>query len=73
LRLYLKWKWQKFYKKPSLRIHQNFLPAHQTNHEYNETAFVMQILLQPGRQNLRNWNRLHRPVWIHIINSFLPK
>jgi hypothetical protein len=24
---------------------------------YNETAFVLQTLLQPGRQNLRNWIR----------------
>jgi hypothetical protein len=28
--------------------------AFQMNLGYNETAFVMQIMLQPGRQNLRN-------------------
>jgi len=54
LRLYLKWKWQKFYKKPSLRFHQNILLALQMNLGYYNTAFVMQILFQPGRQNLRN-------------------
>jgi hypothetical protein len=32
----------------------NILLALQMNLRYNETAFVMQILLQPGRQNLRN-------------------
>jgi hypothetical protein len=26
----------------------------QMNLGYNETAYVMQILLKPGRQNLRN-------------------
>jgi hypothetical protein len=41
-------------QKPSLRIHQNNLLALQMNLGYNKTAFVMQILLQPGRQNLRN-------------------
>jgi hypothetical protein len=71
LRLYLKWKWQKFYKKRSLRIHQNILLALQMNQGYIETAFVMQILLQPGRHNLRNWIRLHRPIWLHIIDSLL--
>jgi len=38
---------------------------------YNETAFVMQILLQPGCQNLRNWISLLRPIWLHIIDSLL--
>jgi hypothetical protein len=39
---------------------------------YSETAFVMQILLQPGRQNLRNWKICQRrPLWLHIIDSFL--
>jgi hypothetical protein len=42
------------YKKPSLRIHQNILLALQMNLGYKETAFVIQILLQPGRQNPRN-------------------
>jgi hypothetical protein len=32
----------------------NILLALQMNLGYNETAFVMQILLQPGRQNLHN-------------------
>jgi hypothetical protein len=41
------------------------------NQGYNETAFVMQILPQPGRQNLRNWIRLHRPIWLHIMDGFL--
>jgi hypothetical protein len=69
--LYLKWKRQKFYKKPSRRIHQNILLAFNMNLGYNETAFVMQILLQPGRQNLRNLIRLYRPMWLHIIDSLL--
>jgi hypothetical protein len=39
---------------------------------YKETAFVMQILLQAGRQDLRNWKiHLHRPIWLHIVESFL--
>jgi hypothetical protein len=46
--------------------------APQMNLGYNGTAFAMQIPLQPGRQNLRNWKiRLHRPIWLHIIDSFL--
>ena len=40
---------------------------------YNKTAFVMQILLQSGRQNLRNWIRLHRPIWLHIIDILVLK
>jgi hypothetical protein len=32
------------------------------NPGYNETAFVMQILLQARRQDLRHWIRLHRPI-----------
>jgi hypothetical protein len=39
---------------PSLRIHHNILLALQMNQGYNETAFVMQVLLQPGLPNLRN-------------------
>jgi hypothetical protein len=38
----------------SLRVHQNIPLTVQINLGYNETAFVMQILLQSGRQNLRN-------------------
>jgi hypothetical protein len=38
-------------KKPSLRIHQNVLPALKMNMGYNESAFVIQILLQFGHQN----------------------
>jgi len=38
---------------------------------YSETAFVIQILLHPGSQNLRNRNHLHRPTWLHIIDSLL--
>jgi len=54
LYLYMQWKLYKFYNEPSLRIHQNILLALQMNLGYNKTAFVMQILLQPERQNLRN-------------------
>jgi len=54
-----------------LRIHQNILLTLQMNLGYNETAFVKHILLQLGRQNLRNWIRLHRPVRLLIINSVL--
>jgi hypothetical protein len=59
LRLYLKWKRQKFYKKPSLRINQNGFLFLQMNLGYNESAFVTQILPQLGFQNLRNWTRPH--------------
>jgi hypothetical protein len=47
--------------------------AVQMNLKYKETTFVVQNLLQPQRQNLRNWNRLRRPIWLHkcIIDSFL--
>jgi hypothetical protein len=44
----------KILEKPSLLIHQNVLLALHMNLGYNETAFVMQILLQLGHQNLRN-------------------
>jgi len=64
----VKWKWKKFYKNLSLRIHQcSSGPPDERG--INRTAFVMQILLQPGRQDLRNWIRLHRPIWLHIIYS----
>jgi len=39
---------------PCPRIHQNILLALHVNLGYNETAFVLQVLLQLGRQNLRN-------------------
>jgi hypothetical protein len=40
--------------KLSLRIHKNVLLAIKMNVGYNESAFVIQILLQFGRQNLCN-------------------
>jgi len=54
-----------------LFLHRYFFHTIQMNVGYNETAFVMPILLQLWRQNLRNSICLHRPIWLHIINRVL--